>query len=97
MNSLVLIYGFTSDDCLSLDPLESLLGCVWDHLHHPGTVGVGLKQLILISTDELQDCFLITDRFQLVDPCLHEPRFLHAFNTFPPVSVHFITHRFQQI
>ncbi len=87
MNSLVIIYGFTSDDCLyfvSLNPVESLLGCVWDHRHHSGNVGVGLKQLILISTDEGQDCFLITDRFQLVDACLYEPRFLHVFNTCPP-------------
>ncbi len=48
---------------------------------------LGLNQLILISTDKGQDCFLITDRFQLClgFPCLFAPPFIHAFNTFPCV------------
>ncbi len=46
-----------------------------------------LNQLILISSDKGQDCFLITDRFQLClgFPCLFAPPFIHAFNTFPCV------------
>lgn len=54
---------------------------------------LGLNQLILICTDKGQDCFLITDRFQLVSWLL-----LLTFYTstsvqyFPPVSFHTITH-----
>ncbi len=55
---------------------------------------LGLKQLILISTDKGQDCFLITDRFQRVS-WLSMPfcTFLSScVQYFFPVSLHFITH-----
>ncbi len=55
---------------------------------------LGLNQLILISTNEGQDCFLITDRFQLVS-WLSMP-FCTSLSScvqyFFPVSLHFITH-----
>ncbi len=55
---------------------------------------LGLNQLILISTDKGQDCFLITDRFQLVS-WLSMP-FCTSLSScvqyFSPVSFYFITH-----
>ncbi len=64
------------------------------HLHHPVLQVLGLNQLILISTDETQDCFLFTDRFLLVS-WLYMP-FCTSLSSFvqylSPVSFHFIMH-----
>ncbi len=55
---------------------------------------LGLNQIILISTDKGQDCFLITDRFQFVSWLSMPLCTSHSscVQYFFPVTFYFITH-----